>query len=332
MSQANSDLTQGRMNRSSQPSKGTRRKRWIQKMTAIGRHIKKDRQLLLIFIPCIIFYILFRYGPIYGLIIAFKDYNVFTGILDSPWVGLKHFKAFFGSNDFWKLFKNTFLLGFYSLVFAFPIPIIFAVLLNEVRHKLFKKTVQTASYLPAFLSVVIISSMVIDFLSPGNGMINRIIASFGFDKIYFITQPEWFRTIFIGSDIWTHMGYESIIYLAAIAGIDPSLYEAAKVDGAKRWHTMRYITLPSIMPTILILFIIKSGNVFRIGYEKVLLLYNAATYEVADVFSTFVYRKGIEEMNYSYASAVGMFEAFIALIMLLSSNYLSKRLGGKGLW
>lgn len=332
MSQVNSDTTQGRPDHKPPSRLTAPRKSFANKMFDIGQHIKRDRQLLLIFIPCIVFYILFRYGPIYGLIIAFKDYNVFTGILDSPWVGLKHFKAFFSSNDFWKLFKNTFLLGFYSLVFAFPIPIIFAVLLNEVRHKMFKKTVQTASYLPAFLSVVIISSMVIDFLSPGNGMINRIMASFGFEKIYFITQPEWFRTIFIGSDIWTHMGYESIIYLAAIAGIDPSLYEAAKVDGAKRWHTMRYITIPSIMPTILILFIIKSGNVFRIGYEKVLLLYNAATYEVADVFSTFVYRKGIEEMNYSYASAVGMFEALIALIMLLSSNYLSKRLGGKGLW
>ncbi|MFC3343902.1 ABC transporter permease [Paenibacillus abyssi] len=302
--------------------------RWIK----IWRHIKRDRQLLILFIPCIIFYILFRYGPLYGMIIAFKDYNVFRGILDSNWVGLKHFRNFFDSADFWLLFKNTILLGFYSLLWGFPFPIIFAILLNEVRFIKFKKTVQTLSYLPAFLSVVIISSMVIDFLSPNRGLINQFIAWIGFEKIYFLIAPEWFRTIYVASDIWATMGYAAIIYLAAIAGINPTLYEAARVDGCRRWHMMRYITLPSLMPTILIMFIINAGNMFRIGYEKILLLYNPMTYEVADVFSTYVYRKGLLETNYSYASAVGIFEAVIALIMLALTNVISRKMGGRSIW
>lgn len=294
--------------------------------------MKRDRQLLILFIPCIVFYAIFRYGPLYGLIIAFKDYSVYQGILGSEWVGLKHFRRFFESPDFWLLFKNTLLLGGFTLLWAFPFPIVFAILLNEVRGVRFKKTVQTFSYLPAFLSVVIVSSMIIDFLSPTNGAINHVLKSMGFEGIYFLAAPEWFRTIYVSSEIWQHMGYEAIIYLAAIASIDPSLYEAAKVDGASRFQMMRSITLPSIMPTVLIMFIIKSGSMFRIGYEKVLLLYNPMTYEVADVFSTYVYRKGLLETNYSYAAAVGLFEALIALIMLLVSNAISKKAGGKGLW
>jgi len=300
--------------------------------TTVWRHIKRDRQLLILLIPCIVFYILFRYGPIYGLIIAFKNYDVYTGIMKSEWVGLEHFRRFFDSPDFWLLFKNTFLLGAFTLIWTFPATVIFAVLLNEVRSVRFKKFVQTCSYLPAFLSVVIVSSMVIDFLSPTHGVINTALQALGFKSIYFLAEPGWFRTVYVTSDIWQYMGYEAIIYLAAIAGIDPTLYEAAKVDGAKRFHMMRYITIPSIMPTILVMFVIKSGNVFRIGYEKVLLLYNPATYEVADVFSTFVYRKGLLETNYSYAAAVGLFEAIIALIMLLFTNLLSKKAGGRGLW
>lgn len=296
------------------------------------KHIRRDRQLLILFIPAMIFYIIFRYGPLYGLIISFKDYSVWTGIIDSKWVGLKHFERFFSSPDFLLLFKNTFLLGLFTLLWAFPFPIIFAVLLNEVRNVKFKKTVQTFSYLPAFLSVVIISSMVIDFLSPTNGIINQVISWLGFEKKYFLIDPAWFRTVFISSEIWAMMGFNAIIYLAAIAGIDPSLYEAARIDGSNRFHMMRYITIPGILPTIIVLFILNSGNVFRIGYEKVLLLYNPMTYEVADVFSTYVYRKGIQETNYSYAAAVGMFEAFVALTMLLISQTLSRKVGGRGLW
>lgn len=304
----------------------------MSRMAATWKKIKRDKQLLILFIPCILFYATFRYGPLYGLIIAFKDYNVFQGIMASDWVGLKHFEKFFSGNDFQQLFRNTLLLGFYALIFGFPFPIIFAILLNEVRVNWFKKAIQTFSYLPAFLSVVIISSMLTDFLSPNIGIINRIIAALGFEKTYFLIQPEWFRTIYVASDIWATMGYEAIIYLAAIAGISPTLYEAAKVDGASRFRMIWSVTIPSILPTILIMFILKTGSMIRVGYEKVLLLYNPATYEVADVFSTFVYRKGILESNYSYAAAVGMFEALIAMIMVLSANFLSKKVGGRGLW
>ncbi|KZS46659.1 sugar ABC transporter permease [Paenibacillus glucanolyticus] len=305
---------------------------FAKRTTAAFQRIKRDRQLLILLIPCLLFYLIFRYGPLYGMIIAFKDYSVFTGILESDWVGLKHFEKFFGSADFWMLFKNTLLLGVYNLIFGFPFPIILAILLNEVRIKWFKKSVQTLSYLPSFLSVVIISSMIIDFLSPNQGILNQLLASLGFEKKYFLIDPNWFRTIYVSSDIWANVGYEAIIYMAAIAGISPSLYEAAKVDGAKRRHMIFKITIPAIMPTIIIMFILKTGSMLRIGYEKVLLLYNPMTYEVADVFSTYVYRKGLLEANYSYATAVGLFEALVAMILLLSSNYLSKRLGGSGLW
>ncbi len=300
--------------------------------SALTKRIIRDRQLLILFIPCFVFYAIFRYGPLYGLIIAFKDYSVFTGIIDSPWVGLKYFERFFASPDFLILFRNTLLLGLYTLIFSFPFPILLAVLLNEVRARAFKKFVQTASYLPTFLSVVIICSMVIDFLSPNHGIVNQILVSFGFESKYFLIDSNWFRPIYVLSDIWANTGYEAIIFLAAIAGINPTLYEAAKVDGANRFRMMWNVTIPCLMPTILVIFILKTGSMIRIGYEKVLLLYNAMTYDVADVFSTFVYRKGLLESNYSYGAAVGLFEALVAMVMLLGANAISKRLGGNTLW
>lgn len=301
-------------------------------MRTLLRKIARDRQLLILFIPCIVFYALFRYGPLYGLIIAFKDYSVYTGILDSPWVGFKHFERFFSGPDFFLLLRNTFLLGFFALICSFPFPILLAILLNEVRVRWFKKFVQTASYLPTFLSVVIISSMIIDFLSPNNGIVNKLLNLLGFESKYFLIDPAWFRPIYVLSDIWANTGYEAIIFLAAIAGINPTLYEAARVDGASRLRMMWHVTLPGLLPTILVVFILKTGSMFRVGYEKVLLLYNSMTYDVADVFSTFVYRKGLLESNYSYGAAVGLFEALVAMVMLLGANLISKRMGGKGLW
>lgn len=303
----------------------------LSRMASAFAHMRKDKQLLILFIPCFLFYLIFRYGPLYGVIIAFKDYSVWQGVLGSPWVGFEHFTDFFSSKDFWLLFRNTLLLGLYNLIFGFPFPIILAVMLNEIRNRWFKKSVQTITYLPAFLSVVVVSSMIIDFLSM-NGIINNFLASIGFDRTYFLSKPEWFRTIYVASNIWSTTGYDAIIYLAAIAGISPTLYEAAKVDGAGRFRMMFKITIPSIMPTILIMFIMRVGNMIKVGYEKVLLLYNPMTYDVADIFSTFVYRKGILEANYSYSTAVGLFEAVVALIMVLGSNYLSKKAGGSGLW
>lgn len=310
---------------SMQNKSGSRLKRTL-------KHIKKDRQLLLIFLPCALFYAIFRYGPMFGLVMAFQDYGIFLGYLKSPWVGLKHFIKFFNSPDFLLLFKNTFLLGLYNLLWTFPFPILFAILLNEVRNAKFKKSIQTISFLPSFLSVVIVSSMLIDFLSPNGGLINQIIGALGFESKYFIIDPKWFRTIFIASEIWTTMGYGAIVYLAAIAGVDPALYEAAKVDGCGRIRAIWNITLPSILPTIATMFILKSGSMFSIGYEKVLLLYTPTTYKVADIFSTFVYRKGLLERNYSYAAAVGLFESVVALCLLIISNKLSKKLTEQSLW
>lgn len=296
------------------------------------RHIKRDRQLLVIFLPCALFYAIFRYGPMFGLVMSFQDYGIFLGYFESPWVGLKHFRKFFSSPDFLLLFKNTFLLGLYTLLWTFPFPIIFSLLLNEVRNAKFKKSIQTISFLPSFLSVVIVSSMLIDFLSPSKGIINTIITALGFEAKYFMIDPKWFRTVYIASEIWSTMGYSAIIYLAAIAGVDQTLYEAAKVDGSGRIKSIWYITLPSILPTIATMFIIKSGSMFTIGYEKILLLYTPTTYKVADVFSTYVYRKGLLESNFSYAAAVGLFESVVALCLLLVSNKMSKKLTDQSLW
>lgn len=295
-------------------------------------HMKRDRQLLIILLPCILFYIIFRYGPMFGLIMSFQNYGIYLGFLKSPWVGLANFEKFFSGNDFFLLFKNTILLGLYNLAWTFPFPIIFAIFLNEVRSTTLKKSIQTVSYLPSFLSIVIICSMAIDFLSPSRGIINNAIAALGFERQYFMVNPNWFRTIYISTEIWASTGYGAIIYLAALSGIDPALYEAAKVDGCSRMKSIWHITLPGIFPTIATMFILRSGNVFRIGFEKVLLLYTPSTYKVADVFSTYVYRKGLLESNYSYAAAVGLFESAVALILLLITNKISKKLSEQSLW
>lgn len=310
----------------------SKQKKSSSKLRETFNHMKRDRQLLIIFLPCALFYAIFRYGPMFGLVMSFQDYGIFLGYLKSPWVGFKHFIKFFNSPDFLLLFKNTFLLGLYTLLWTFPFPIIFAIFLNEIRNAKFKKSIQTLSFLPSFLSVVIVSSMVIDFLSPNRGIINTVIQALGFESKYFIVDPKWFRTIYIASEIWSTMGYSAIIYLAAIAGVDQTLYEAARVDGSGRLKSIWYITLPSILPTIATMFIIKSGNMFSIGYEKVLLLYTPPTYKVADVFSTFVYRKGLIEANYSYAAAVGLFESIVALTLLLITNKMSKKLTEQSLW
>ena len=302
------------------------------RISGITRHIKRDRQLLIIFIPCITFYLIFRYWPMYGVMAAFKKYNVYLGIGKSPWVGLKYFMQFFTSADFPLLLKNTFLLGAYSLFWTFPLPVLFAVLLNEIRGRIFRQTVQTLSYLPSFLSVVVVCGMTIEFLSPAHGLVNNILGALGFERQYFIANPRWFRTIYISTEIWSGLGLEAIIYMASLTKIEKSLYEAGIIDGCGRLQAIRYITLPGIFPVIAAMFILKTGSVFRIGFEKVLLLYTPTTYEVADVFSTYVYRKGMLDMNYSYGAAVGLFESAVALAMLLIANAVSRKFSGHGLW
>ena len=301
---------------------------------SFGERLAADWQLILLALPGLAFYLIFRYGPMYGLVIAFKDYGIFTGIMQSPWASppTKWFAQFFGSGDFWLLFRNTALLGILTLVCSFPVPIIFAILLNEVRHIKYKKFVQTVTYLPSFLSVVVICSMVTDMLSPTSGIINQVIKALGGESIYFLIKPEWFRPVYILSGIWSSFGNGAIIYLAALSGVDPQLYEAAKIDGCGRIKSMWYVTLPGILPTIATMFILNSGSIISVGADKVLLLYNPATYSVADVFNTYVYRKGIIETNYSYSTAVGLFQSLVSLIFVILSNYVSRKFAETSLW
>lgn len=267
-----------------------------------------------------------------GIVISFKDYSLHKGIMESNWAGVKYYKMFFNSLDFWVLLRNTFLLGLYKLIFGFPAPIILALLLNEVKHAFFKRFVQTVSYLPHFISNVVVAGMVIMFLSPSTGIVNRIIQTFGLDSINFMIRPDLFRSIYVSSEIWQHIGWETIIYLAALTAIDPALYEAADMDGASRWQKTWSVTLPGMAPTIIILFILNVGRVLEIGFEKVYLLYNPATYATADILSTYVYRMGLVNGNFSYAAAIDMFTAVICLIFIYSANLLSRKTTETSLW
>ncbi len=296
----------------------------LTKRRSFVQFLRTDWQLMLMFLPGLIFYILFRYVPMAGLLIAFKKFSPFLGIFDSPWIGFENFQKLFASGEFTTLFRNTLLLGSFNLLWSFPITVLFSLILNEVRNKFFKKTFQTISYLPSFLSIVVVASITLDVVSL-NGPINQLITALGGSKTHFIVLPDWFRTIFISSGIWQSTGSSAIIFLAALSGIDITLYEAASIDGASRLRMMRHITIPSILPTIMTMLILSSANVFRVSQDKILLLYNPMTREVADVFSTFVYRRGIEEMNYGYAAAVGMFESIVAGIVLLATNTISKK-------
>lgn len=292
----------------------------------------RSRYLYLLILPAILYFFIFHYVPMYGLLIAFKDFNAFKGIWNSPWVGLKHFKTFFESQFAYRLIRNTLLINLYDLAVGFPIPIILALFINELYNEKFKKTVQTTVYMPYFISTVVISGMLVSFLSPSSGMINQIRQMFGGEPIHFLAEPSWFRSVYVWSGVWQGAGWGSIIYLAALAGIDMELYEAATVDGANKWHKMIYITIPGILPTIIIMLILRVGSMLNVGFEKIMLLYNPLTYETADVISTYVYRKGILDANYSYTAAIGLFNSIINFILLISINKLSRRVSETSLW
>lgn len=306
------------------------------KKSSFSRKLKPiiaNRYLYLMLVPVVIYFILFEYKPMYGAIIAFKDFNPFRGIWDSPWVGFKHFERFFESYYFWRLLRNTFLMSFYSLIIIFPASIGFALLLNELRVKAFKSVVQTISYLPHFISLIVICGMIIDFTKP-TGIINSLLMNIGLvnEPITFLILPEWFRTLYVGSGLWQSIGWNSIIYLAALSGINPSLYEAAVVDGAGRFKQLIHITLPGILPTVMILFILNIGTLLNVGWDKIILLYNPATYETADVISTFVYRRGIMEADYSFSAAVGLFNSIINFTLLVVANRISRKTTESSLW
>ncbi|MDQ1914474.1 ABC transporter permease subunit [Paenibacillus sp. GD4] len=304
----------------------------VRKASSWRKTWNQSKYLWLLVLPCLLYYLVFRYAPMFGLVITFKNFNLFKGIWASEWVGFKYYIMFFQNPDFWILMRNTFLLGAYKLLFGFPAPIILALLLNELKHVLFKRFVQTVSYLPHFISNVIVASMVIMFLSPSGGLINQILQSLGITPINFMMQPGWFRTIYVISDIWQQIGWESIIYLAALTAVDPQLYEAASIDGANRWRKLWHVTLPGIASTIVIIFIMNVGKVLEIGFEKVFLMYNPAVYETADIISTYVYRVGLEQGNFSYGASIDLFMGIISLIFIYTANYISRKVGENSLW
>lgn len=283
----------------------------------------------------LLYYLVYKYLPMLGIVIAFEDYKPFlglAGVFKSKWVGLKHFNRFFSSAYFTRLVCNTFLISLYDLIFSFPAAIILALLLNEVRVNKFKRVVQTVSYLPHFLSSVIVCGMLRQLLSVDGGLINGLICSLGGDPIYFLGSSQYYRAYYTASSVWQSMGWNSIIYLAAISGIDPGLYEAAEIDGATTFKKMWYITLPSLLPIISIMLIMRVGSLLSVGYEKTLLLYSPLIYDVADIISTYVYREGLLSMEYSYSTAVGLFTSVISLVMVLFSNWASHKMGQEGVW
>lgn len=295
-------------------------------------HFKREWQIYLMLLPTIIWFLVFLYKPMYGLQIAFKDYSIFRGVAGSPWIGWDHFQTLFNNDQFLRAVRNTITISFYNLLFGFPAPIILALMFNEILKANFKRTAQTIVYLPHFISSVIIAGIVITAFSPTAGIINTFISWLGYDPVYFLTRPEWFRPIFVGTGIWQEAGFGSIVFLAAIAGVNPSLYESAVVDGANRWQMMWKITIPSILPTILIMLIIRIGNVMEVSFELVILLYQPATYETADVVNTWVYRQGLQSGQYDLAAAAGLFNAVVAFVLVMTANTLSRKYSRTSLW
>jgi len=288
-------------------------------------------QLYLLFLPTLIYFILFEYGPMYGLLIAFKDFNPIDGILNSPWAGFKHFQTFFDSYQFQSIIKNTIEIALYELV-LFPIPVIMALLLNQLVSNKYKRIVQTFTYAPHFISTVVLVGMMYLFFSPRTGMFNLFLSQLGIDPIQFMAEPGWFKSMFVWSNVWQNAGWGMIIYLAALTSINPELHEAAVMDGASKYQRIRHIDLPGIMPTIMILLILQMGSFMSIGFEKVYLMQNAVNADASEIIQTHVYKTGLLNGKFSYSSAVGLFNNLINFIILLSMNQLAKRMKQTSLW
>lgn len=296
------------------------------------KNIKRDKYLLMMVALPVAYFIIFHYIPMYGIVIAFKNFSPGLGIMRSKWVGLQWFKSFFSSIYAGRLISNVLIINFYRIIVCFPIPIIFALFLNEIRWPRFKKAVQTISYLPHFISAVVVVGMVMTFLSPNDGIVNAILKNLGYNTINFMSEPKYFVPVYVLMGLWQGVGWSSIIYLAALAGIDVEQYEAASMDGANRWQQMLHITLPGLAPTIIILLILDIGNMMSVGYEKIILMYNPATYKVADVISTYVYRVGLVGSNYSFGAAIDFFNSVINCTLLIVVNKISKKITDISLW
>ncbi|KPV57510.1 protein lplB [Paenibacillus sp. A3] len=296
------------------------------------KDLVRDKYLYLLLLPGMLFIVVFKYIPMYGLVIAFQEYNILQGVGGSDWVGFYQFEKLFTMLDFTNVFKNTLIISTLKLIWGFPAPIVLALLLNEVKQLVFQRFVQTVVYLPHFISWVIFSGIIIIFLNPVDGLVNQVMGWFGGEPVDFLIEKSYFRSILVATDIYKEVGWGTIIYLAAISGINPQLYEAAIVDGAGRFRQMWNITLPSIRHVIVILFILSLGNILDAGFLQTLLLYNPLVMDVADIIDTYVYRKGIVDASYSLGAAAGVFKSVIALILVAASNQLAKRFGEEGLW
>lgn len=293
---------------------------------------RDQKMLYLILIPFILWYAVFMFKPMYGLLIAFKDYSLFRGISGSEWIGLYNFKEFLTSPYFYTTLKNTLMLNIYSLCLEFPFAILIALMLNEVKNKYFKSIVQTASFIPYFIAIVVATGITVNVLSPSTGVVNMVLEKLGFEKVYFLSKPEFFRGIFTGLNMWKTTGFNAVIYLAALTAVDEQLYEAAKIDGANKFSQLRHITIPAIIPTIVIMLVLKVGSMLNVAFETVLLLYQPATYSTADVISTYVYRTGMLMQDFGLATAVGLFNALVGFILVYSANKWSKKVTQSSLW
>ncbi|WP_282942716.1 ABC transporter permease subunit [Paenibacillus sp. RC67] len=291
-----------------------------------------DWDLYLLLAPGLLYFLIFKYLPMWGVVIAFQDYSPFKGIIGSDWVGFKHFVTLFQYDKFWQIFRNTILISLYNLIFFFPAPIIIALLLNEVKNQVFKRSVQTIIYLPHFISWVVVAGMTYLLLGTQGGLVNEIIKATGSEALPFLTTPEWFRSLLVSQSVWKEAGWGTIIFLAALSGVDTQLYEAAIVDGAGRWRQLWHITLPAIRSTILILLILRLGNILDVGFEHIFLMLNSTVNSVGDVFETYVYREGLIGGKFSYTTAVGLFKSIVGLVMVVGANWLCKKFGEEGVY
>ncbi|MDF2937769.1 MAG: yteP4 [Paenibacillaceae bacterium] len=302
------------------------------KKSRIVRLLLRDKWLYFMLLPGVVYFILFKYLPMWGVVIAFKNYQPFLGFWESSWVGLKHFNRFFSEPTFWMLFRNTVILALYNLVFFFPLPIVVALMLNEVRQEFPKKIIQTLVYIPHFFSWVVVVGIFYILFTVEGGVVNEVIVKLGGDPVNFLISAKWFRTMIMTEVVWKETGWGTIIFLAALAGVDPGLYEAARIDGAGRWRQLWHITLPAIRSTIIILFILRLGHFMDTGFEQIILMLNAMNREVGEVFDTYVYSVGINQSQFSYSTAVGLFKSLVGLILVLVTNTLAKKAGEEGIY
>ena len=317
------------------PKKSDPRSRLHDWRERLEKDLRNNWQLYVMILPVLVGFFLFRFYPLYGLQIAFKDYNIVSGVRGSEWVGLENFFKFVEDPFFFRVVKNTVVLGFWTLVISYPLPIIFAVLLNEVKqqHGLFKRVTQSISYLPHFVAVVVIVGLIYDFFS-FDGIVNQIAVALTGDTVRILGASEWFRPLYVGSVVWQGVGWGSIIYLAALTGIPPELYEAAIVDGASRWQRIKYVTLPGLLPVISVTLILSVSSIISVGFERAFLLQQPATYSVSDVIATYVYRRGLIKFDFSYGAAIGLFDSVVAFALVVAANYIVKRTNEdrEGLW